>query len=38
MSDTNNKKQTFKCPFCDKKYVDKKALYNHMEKEHKEQL
>jgi hypothetical protein len=35
MSET---KKTYKCPFCDKKYVEKQALYNHMEKEHKEQL
>ena len=26
--------KTFKCPFCNKKYVDKKSLYNHIEKIH----
>lgn len=29
---------TFKCPFCEKKYVQKPSLYTHMDKEHKEQL
>ena len=27
-----------KCPFCTKKYVDKKGLYNHMEKFHEKEL
>lgn len=30
--------QTFKCPYCPKKYVEKKSLYTHMEKEHYQQL
>jgi predicted nucleic acid-binding Zn ribbon protein len=30
--------QTFKCPFCEKKYVQKPSLYTHMETEHHAQL
>lgn len=33
---SNNK--TFKCPFCEKKYVSKSGLYEHMETNHNEQL
>lgn len=33
---TNTK--LYKCPFCDKKYIDKAALYAHMEREHKYDL
>ena len=32
------KSKLFKCPFCSRKYLDKAALYDHMEKEHSEQL
>lgn len=28
----------FKCPFCRKKYLNKDGLFNHMEKEHSEEL
>lgn len=31
-------KKTFKCPFCSKKYVLKDAIYDHMEKEHHDDL
>ena len=31
-------KKKFKCPLCDKKYDNKQSLYDHLEKEHKEQL
>lgn len=30
--------KTYKCPFCSFKYVNKLALYNHMENKHKDQL
>lgn len=30
----SDKKQVFKCPFCDHKYFDKKVLYVHMENKH----
>ena len=33
---TSNK--IYKCPFCDYKYKEKQSLYNHMEKEHEDQL
>lgn len=28
----------YKCPFCEKKYISKEALYAHMEEEHKQEL
>lgn len=31
-------KKQVKCPFCTKRYIEKKYLYSHMEKEHYEQL
>jgi hypothetical protein len=31
-------KKTFKCPFCSRKYVLKDAVYEHMEKEHHDDL
>ena len=31
-------KKSFKCPLCDKKYVTKQSLYDHMENNHKENL
>lgn len=34
----NSTTKTFKCPLCPKKYVEKTALYNHMEKEHSKEL
>lgn len=34
----NKKNKIYKCPFCSYKYKEKQALYNHMEKEHKDQL
>lgn len=30
--------KTYKCPFCDYKYINKLSLYNHMEAKHKNQL
>ena len=30
--------KSFKCPLCDKKYVSKQSLYDHMENNHKENL
>ena len=30
--------KTFKCPYCHKKYIEKPALYNHMDKSHKEYI
>lgn len=30
--------KAFKCPFCQKRYIEKRYLYSHMEKEHKEEL
>lgn len=36
MSNTSSKK--YKCPFCSNVYIEKKALYNHMEAKHEEQL
>ena len=31
-------KKLFKCPFCNKNYLSKEALYNHMEDEHEKEL
>lgn len=31
-------KKLFKCPFCDRKYIEKSALYDHMETHHHEEL
>lgn len=30
--------KSYKCPLCTKKYVEKQSLYNHLDREHKEQL
>lgn len=30
--------KTYKCPFCSRKYLDKSALYDHMEREHQRDL
>ena len=34
----DNKNKSFKCPMCDKKYIEKKSLYLHLDEKHKEQL
>ena len=31
-------KKSFKCPFCEKKYVSKNSLYDHMDNEHSDNL